>query len=269
GALRERNGHAEPFNLKYVEIGNENSGSDYNARYGIFYKAIKKRFPQITTIAAMPLERSPAWKAPVDSAPIEMVDEHFHAHPEFFLDNAVRYDAYERRGPKVCVGEFAANKEVGTGNMMGALSEAAFLTGLERNGDLVRMVSYAPTFHNANLRRSSVDLVLFNSNRSYVRSSYHVLRLFNEHRPDVVLPVTINAAEEKRDGPVRIGLGTSRSKAAFRNVRVSHGGRAFFLDDFSNGSVKWQERSGIWSARNRVYRQTGGHDRAISLIREK
>ncbi len=133
GAVRARAGHPEPLPLQYVEIGNENHGPKYEALYPRFAAALKKAYPQLTLIADVHLDGS------------EMHDQHFYVAPPFFLQNYGRYDQAPRRDdsgrpmPRVYVGEFAVNREVGSGNLTAALSEAVFMMGMERNADLVAM----------------------------------------------------------------------------------------------------------------------------------
>ncbi|HLO97457.1 MAG TPA: hypothetical protein VK171_02580, partial [Fimbriimonas sp.] len=121
GAMRAKNGHPKPFNLKYLEIGNENGGPAYNERYKLFYDAVKAKYPDVITIANL-------WGGLPTSAPIEVIDEHYYSNPAFFFRNANRYDSYDRNGPKIYVGEYAVTQGAGIGNLVAALSEAAFMT---------------------------------------------------------------------------------------------------------------------------------------------
>ena len=143
GAVRAKNGHREPFNLKYMEIGNENGGAAYQERYALFYDAIKAKYPQMHLVAD-------EWSGTPTNRPIEIVDEHYYSSPEFFIANAGKYDSYDRAGRKVYVGEYAVTQGCGQGNLRAAIGEAAFMTGLERNSDVVLMASYAPLFANVN-----------------------------------------------------------------------------------------------------------------------
>ncbi|KAB2639937.1 MAG: hypothetical protein DVB25_04755 [Verrucomicrobia bacterium] len=181
GAQRAKNGHPAPFKIKYVEIGNENWGDVYFKNYRPFYDAIKAKYPDIITIA----------DCPIPNQPVEIIDEHYYVAPPWFFENAKKYDTYDRKGPKIYVGEYAVNNEVGSGNLLGALSEAAFMLGMERNSDVVVMASYAPLFENVNNRAWAVNLIRFDSARSTGRSSYHVQTMFSAHRPDVTLATTV------------------------------------------------------------------------------
>jgi alpha-L-arabinofuranosidase len=190
GAQRARNGHPLPFNLRYVEIGNENgldyfwgggNEAQYTERYRPIYQAIKARYPNIITIANSRAD-----------APIEVLDEHYYETSEWFQEHATLYDHYDRHGPKIYVGEYAVTKGCGNGNLKAALGEAAFMTGLERNGDVVAMSSYAPLFANPAWERWHPDAVFFNAAHVYGTPSYHAQAMFAANRADTCLPLKIS-----------------------------------------------------------------------------
>ncbi|MCL5096899.1 MAG: alpha-L-arabinofuranosidase [Candidatus Omnitrophica bacterium] len=210
GGLRARNGHPAPFNLKYLEIGNENSGPVYQERYALFYDAIKARYPTMKLIADVPTEKRPS----------DLVDEHYYSSPEFFINHAEHYDTYDRQGPRVYVGEYAVTQNCGQGNLRGALGEAAFMTGIERNADLVVMASYAPLFANVNYKKWNPDLIDFDSAGVYGIPSYYVQKMFSENRGDVVLPadIEISSAEHEDAHHGGIGLGTWEIQAEFKLI---------------------------------------------------
>jgi alpha-L-arabinofuranosidase len=183
GAKRAKNGHPEPFKIKYIEIGNENGGPVYQENYRVFYDAIKAKYPDIITIAD---QRIP-------NAKVEIVDEHFYVNPSRFFDMANQYDNTDRNGPKIYVGEYAVNSGVGNGNLLGALSEAVFMMNMEKNSDIVKMCSYAPLFENVNSREWEVNLIRFDNSRVIGRTSYEVQKLFCENKPDQVLKTEVTA----------------------------------------------------------------------------
>jgi len=128
-----------------VEIGNENYNKDYQLRYNYYYKAIKEKYPNIKTIACTDPGMRDAFQDPdlkFITQPIDIIDEHFYESPDFFYKNAYRYDNYDRKGPKIYVGEYAVKKWNNSlkGNLEAALAEAAFMTGFERNGRHCRTV---------------------------------------------------------------------------------------------------------------------------------
>jgi alpha-L-arabinofuranosidase len=199
GALRAANGHPKPFNLKYIEIGNEAGGAQYQQHYKVFYEAIKKRFPAVTIIGN---------QSRAGETPVEMVDHHKYGDPNSFFRDADRYDHADRKGPRIYVGEYGCNSGVGEGNLMAALAEAAYLIGLERNADVVKMASYAPLFFNVNDIAWPVNMIGFDSSRVVGRSSYHVQKLFSWNRPDEVLQTQVAPAidPEKREVYALAGL---------------------------------------------------------------
>ncbi len=189
GALRAKAGHPAPFPLVYIEIGNENHGQLYNERYTRFAAAFRKAWPQLKLIFNGGLN---------DEAPdpgvrnIDLFDEHYYKDADFFFENQHRYDhASRQRGYDIYVGEFACNKNVGRGNLRAALSEAAFMLGLERNSDLVKLCSYAPLFFNVNKLNWPVNMIGYNSATSFGRSSYYAQQLLAQNRPDVNLAHTL------------------------------------------------------------------------------
>ncbi|TWU37434.1 alpha-L-arabinofuranosidase C-terminal domain-containing protein [Novipirellula artificiosorum] len=248
GALRVQNGHPEPFKVKYVEIGNENSGADYHRAYRIFYRALKATYPTILTIA----------NQAIPDAPVEIIDEHYYVGPHWFFAHANKYDGYDRTGPKIYVGEYAVNRGVGSGNLMGALSEAAFMLGMERNSDHVIMASYAPLFENVNDREWDVNLIRFNSSRVLGRSSFYVQKMFAEHLPTVMCETAVSNLEAP--APIeprgRIGLRTWLTDAEFKDLRVTQGDRVLYASAFSQGSADWNSERGTWETQKDAYRQT-------------
>jgi alpha-L-arabinofuranosidase len=191
GAMRAADGHPAPFRVPYVEIGNEDffdqSGS-YDGRFTQFYDAIRRAYPAIKLIAT----------ADVKSRTPDLVDQHFYMMPDWFIANTHYYDGYSRSGPKIMVGEYAArtaDSAIGQGpaTLGNAIAEAAWLTGLERNADLVQMASYAPLFQNEGdgLYQWTPDLIGFDSLSSYGSPSYYVVQLFSLNHGDRVVPATL------------------------------------------------------------------------------
>ena len=194
GGLRAKAGHPQPFHLKFLEIGNENGMSyswgggnprEYADRYLPFHEKLKASNPDLRYIATAPIQKFPI------NAPVEILDEHYYPTAEWFEDHAAMYDNYDRRGPKIYVGEYATKKGAGNGNLKAALGEAAFMTGMERNSDLVLMASYAPLFANPSWREWNPNLIVFDSIRAYGTPSYYNQLLFATNRPDVILPLDL------------------------------------------------------------------------------
>jgi alpha-L-arabinofuranosidase len=249
GAMRAAAGHPAPFNLKYIEIGNENGGSAYNARYALFYDAIKTNYPDVHIIADN-------WGGLPASRPVEISDEHYYSDPTFFMANATKYDGYSRSGPGIYVGEYAVTTGAGNGNLIGALGEAAFMTGLERNADIVAMASYAPLFANLNNKNWNPDLIYYNNSQVYGTPSYYVQKMFSANRGDTVLPLTISFTGSATNNPRgAVGLGSWNTSVQYSNVVVTSNGVMLYQSDFSSGSSGWQVYNGTWSASGGLYQQ--------------
>jgi len=186
GARRAADGHPEPFPLQYVEVGNEDffdrSGS-YEGRFAQFFDAIKAAYPQLQVIAT----------TGVRSRTPDVVDEHFYTTPKAFQLMANRYDSYDRSGPKIFVGEYASIEGRPTPDLNAALGDAAWLTGLERNSDVVVMQAYAPMLVNINPGASQWpnNLIGYDALHSFGSPSYYLQSMFAQHAGDVVLPATL------------------------------------------------------------------------------
>jgi len=212
GKLRADMGHPAPFNLKQVAIGNEQWGKLYPERLEPFVKAIRAKYPQMKIVGTA--GPSPdgkdfeyGWKE-MKRLGADLVDEHYYRNPAWFLKNAGRYDNYDRKGPKVFAGEYACHVEKfntqyqeGKNDFEAALSEAAFMTGLERNADIVHMATYAPLFAHVDGWQWRPDLIWFD-NLSSVRSvNYYVQQLYGMNKGSNVLSLTENGkAVEGNDG---------------------------------------------------------------------
>jgi len=261
GALRAKNGHAKPFNMKYLGIGNENGWGNtlaaYEARYALFHDALKKRYPDLQLIATTPIR----------GRPMDVIDEHYYQTPEWFVQQSRKYDTYDRKGPKVYVGEYAVTQGCGLGNLRAALGEAAFMTGMERNADIVTMSSYAPLFVNVRDRKWNPDAICFDGTRSYGTPSYWVQRMFARNRGDVVLPLEISGNESPPNAlPGAVGLGTWRTQAEFKEATVTSGGRTLLSSDFQQDAPGWRVFRGDWKVQDGAYRQsaTGEDMRSIA-----
>ncbi|MGA2891032.1 MAG: alpha-L-arabinofuranosidase C-terminal domain-containing protein [Terracidiphilus sp.] len=186
GAERAKNGHPAPFPLHYVEIGNEDwfdrSGS-YDGRYAQYYKAIKQRYPELQLIAT----------APIKSIKPDVLDEHYYMAAEKSFADANHYDKTDRNGPKIFVGEWATREGEPTPNLQAALADSAWMTGMERNSDIVIMASYAPLFVNVNPGglQWETDLIGYDALTSYGSPSYWAQVMFANHLGSEVVASTL------------------------------------------------------------------------------
>ncbi len=191
GQIRAQLGHPEPFNVKYVGIGNENWGDQYHERFKVFRAAIKQRYPEVEIVFSGPpsyegsnFRYAMRWAR--ENA-VEIFDEHIYASPEWLLANAGRYDRYDRAGPKIMLGEYAAHGPGRQNNWQAALAEAAFLTGVIRNSDVVIMASYAPLFNRFGMSQWVPDLIWFDSTRFFLTPNYFVQKMYVDHLGDQLI----------------------------------------------------------------------------------
>jgi alpha-L-arabinofuranosidase len=189
GAERAKDGHPAPFPLHYVEVGNEDQfdrSHSYDGRFAQFYRAIKERYPDLQVIAT----------APVKGVTPDVLDEHFYMSAEESFAQAHHYDAADRNGPKIFAGEWATREGDPTPDLEAALADAAWLTGLERNSDLIIMSSYAPLFVNVNPggEQWAPDLIGYDALTSYGSPSYWTQQMFSTHLGTEVVDCTLDNA---------------------------------------------------------------------------
>jgi alpha-L-arabinofuranosidase len=273
GAKRAAMGHLKPFNMKMLGIGNEQWGPQYIERYTRFAKVLKEKYPEIQLVsAAGPLPDDERFKfawPKLRELNADIVDEHCYANPIWFSANTHRYDNYDRNGPKVFMGEYAAqsDKIVSTknrNNLECALSEAAYMTGLERNADVVRMASYAPLFGNVDAWQWTPDLIWVDSLHIYGTPNYYVQQLFSRNRGDVTLPIKVKTTTEQEKSPTGcIGVGTWNTEAEFKDIKVTApDGKVLFTSDFSTNSDGWKllGDGADWKVQDGALRQTAENE---------
>jgi alpha-N-arabinofuranosidase len=205
GKRRAQMGHPAPFNLRMIGVGNEQWGPQYIERYEIFAKALKEKHPEIALItSAGPSPDGDRFNylwSKLRELKADIVDEHYYAAPGWFPANANRYDNYPRSGPKVFAGEYAAQSVAiaspeNRNNWECALSEAAFMTGLERNADVVVMASYAPLFAHLDAWQWTPNLIWFDNLRSFATPNYYVQKLFSANKGTTILPILLDGAKQ-------------------------------------------------------------------------
>lgn len=201
GKVRQEMGHPVPFNLKFIGIGNEQWGPQYIERYKAFAAAIKAKYPKIILVSGTgPFAEGELFDyatSELKTLNAEIVDEHYYQKPEWFLKNATRYDKYDRKGPKIFAGEYAAQSvsvvsPENKNTWQCALSEAAFMTGLERNADVVYLSSYAPLFAHVDGWQWTPDLIWMDNLRSVGTTNYYVQKLFSTNKGTHVIPALFN-----------------------------------------------------------------------------
>jgi alpha-N-arabinofuranosidase len=196
GAKRAEAGHPEPFQLRYLGVGNEDKITPvFKERFQMIHAALKEKHPEISVVGTVgPFpdgdDFDNGWKI-ADELRLPMVDEHYYKPPQWFWDNLRRYDTYDRTRSKVYVGEYAAHDDKRRSTLRAAIAEAACLTGFERNGDVVSMASYAPMLAKRGHTHWSPNLIYFDNTGVYPTISYHVQQLFSRHAGDTALAVSV------------------------------------------------------------------------------
>ncbi len=266
GAKRAAAGHPEPFHLEYLGVGNEDHITPgFEERFAMLQKAIKAKHPEITivgTVGPSPdgSDFDAGWKFAKQSR-VDMVDEHYYVAPQWFLNNLHRYDSYDRSGPKVYLGEYASRGNT----LFNALSEAAYLTSLERNGDVVHLSSYAPLLAKTGHTQWNPDLIYFDNTSIMLTANYHVQRLFGENPGDQWLDNEVKVMEAPvEQKPVGVFLGTWETQAEFDKVRLESGGKVLLDESFEKASDAWRAESGDWKIAGGVYQQSGNPSPALS-----
>ena len=260
GAMRAKNGHPEPFGIEYLEIGNENNQPDphqqsdhYYERYEQFYKAIRAKYPEMKIIGNVVAwgDDNPKWNSKL---PVDLLDEHYYRSPDWFAAAFHKYDIYDRQAPKVYVGEYAVTNGYGKlGNMNAALGEAVYMMGMENNGDVVELASYAPIFVNENDARWRPDMIRFSSSRVMGTPSYYVQQLMPQHLGTQAVKVhQDNPYKDKVCKPLtpkqnRVGFGTWNTRATFETDK----------------DVEYVY--GDWQKEGNTVRQTGHKDATLCI----
>ena len=213
GAKRIEAGHLKPFPLKYIEIGNENFGPEYRERYLRFYEVIKENYPDLVLIANEHTEKH--------GLPADVVDEHFYNSADFFIGQVNRFDHYDRGGPKIFVGEYAVNSGEWAGTMAGAAAEAMFLTGIERNQDIVTMTAYAPLMQNISYAAWPTNLIVFDNHQVFGIPSYHMLALMAANRGKDVVELSAQFDQEYPRPYGVPGILAEKPGLKFKNARLN------------------------------------------------
>lgn len=235
GAKRAAAGHPAPFGLRYLGVGNEDVISPvFKERFKLIFEAVKAKHPEIEvigTVGPYPDGRDfeEGWKF-ANELRVPLVDEHYYRPPEWFLNNLNRYDSYDRTKTQVYVGEYAAHDRSRNNTWMTALAEAAYLTALERNGDVVRLASYAPLLAKQGRTQWRPDMIYFDSTNILLSANYYVQQLFGQNSGEVYLPaavtpptrdVAVSCVRDTRSGDVILKLVNTGSSPAKLKVDLT------------------------------------------------
>ncbi len=260
GGVRARMGHPEPFNLKFVALGNEpHDNALFRDRFPLFVEAIRKAHPEIKIVGTSGLGPEIPVYDLMTKEKVYSSDEHYYMDPQWFIDNQNRFDDFDRSKPKIFVGEYASKDK----RHFNAVAEAAFLTGIERNGDMVDMTCYAPLFGNVKHCQWNPDLIYFDHRTVVKTPSYYVQQLFAANKGDVYLANEIKATNKKPQPTLSgsVGIGTWNTAIEVEDVKVN--GRKVNL-------ANWQASSGDFKYKNGRLTQRDEHaEAAISESSEE
>jgi alpha-N-arabinofuranosidase len=255
GQQRAKDGHPAPFVIHYIEIGNEDffdkSGS-YDGRFAQFFDAIKAKYPSLKCIAT----------TPVRSRKPDLIDDHAYPSPLGMLRMVHRYDDYDPSKSKIFFGEWASQDGRPTPTMRAALADAAWLTGLQHDSETVLMNCYAPLLVNVNKGawQWGTNLIGYDAAASFGSPSYYAQAMFSRNWGDVNLATELSPQALPPSAPQSpsggIGVGTARSKAEFKEIKVSDGGNTLYQSDLGAKGDDWKPASGAWGVEDSVLAQT-------------
>lgn len=272
GAKRAENGHPEPFNMKYLGIGNENWGEQFWENFAVFKAAIEEKYPDIEIIAsacpnAASAEFDYSWEQAQQYGDEIIMDEHFYMTPDWFFTQEDRYADYDRDGAKVFPGEYSAQD----GNSLySAVAEAAFLTGLENNADIVTMSAYAPLFYKADHAANwNSNMIWFDNFDVTYSANYYTQQLFATNYGDETLSVNVDAPEQESGECGSIVLASWNTQVEYDNVKLTdREGNVVFEDNFDDGSLNasWIVNGGTWTEEGGVLKQSGADTPAMIYL---
>lgn len=303
GKLRADMGHPAPFNLKMLGVGNEQWEEQYVERFKAFAKVLREKHPEIKLVSGSGPFNSGEWFdylwGEMKKEKADLVDEHYYSRPEWFLKNAGRYDHYDRNGPKVFAGEFAAHGPEGAdpssrNTWLSALTEAAFMTGLERNADVVHLASYAPLFAHVEAWQWRPDLIWFDNLNVVGTPNYYVQKLFSNNAGDQVVPILdagkpligqdslyASAVTDQKTGELIVKLVNAASTPAAVDINLQGAGLAgktawtqtlaspnlMDYNSLQNPNLIYPEKGEIKTSGNRISLLAG--PRSLTVIRAK
>lgn len=273
GALRAKNGHPAPYNIEYLEIGNENNQPDprqqsdhYYERFKKFKDAVLAKYPKMHLIGNVVAwgDDDPKWGS---SEPVELLDEHYYRNPSWFANRFHKYDTYERGKHDIYVGEYAVTQGFGyMGSLEAALGEAVYMMGMENNSDVVKMASYAPIFANLNNRSWAPDMIQFTSDKVFGTPSYYVQNIMANNIGDWVLKVAVNNpySYDKdyhlKPAACQVGVGTWGTQCTFKDASLTSNGQTLGGTTVKNLNVKGQ-----WTVSGNEVSQTSREEGSIRL----
>ncbi|MBN2164976.1 MAG: T9SS type A sorting domain-containing protein [Marinilabiliaceae bacterium] len=271
GSVRAAMGHPEPFNMEYICLGNEEDDiPEFRTRFIMFRDTLKKYHPEIKIIGTSGTDDTGGYYTSLwefsKQQNLDAVDEHYYNSPQWFLNNNHRYDNFDRNGPKVFIGEYASQDD----RLYNAICEAAYLTGVERNADVIQFTCYAPLLNYIEdiPYHWHPDMILFNNTSVAKTANYYVQQLYGINDGDEYLPSSIiydKSISETLGLSGQIGVGTWNTQASFDNVKVTSGNKVWIDDDFSAGSTNWVVQDGTFTVTSNQYNQSAASQPAWSI----
>lgn len=270
GAVRAQMGHPEPFNMEYICLGNEEDDiPEFRERFMMITDSIRKYHPEIKIIGTSGTDDTGShyhslWEFSRENH-LDAVDEHYYNDPEWFFENTHRYDNFDREGPTVFIGEYASWDD----RLYNALAEAAYLTGVERNSDIIEFTCYAPLLSNVNHQQWHPDLIRFNNDQVVKTANYYVQQLYGVHKGDEYYPSVISYEEgllnDFQQLKGQTGVGTWNTQAEFAELTISNADDILFQDNFENAD-NWTTQSGSFMVSNNSLIQSSAAEPALSLF---
>ncbi len=270
GKKRAEMGHPEPFNMEYICLGNEEDDTpQFRERCKLIADALREKYPEIKVIgtsgtAAEGSNYTGLWEYSKEEE-LDAVDEHYYVSPNWLLANNHRYDEFDRNGPKVFVGEYASRDD----RLVNAIAEAAYLTGIERNGDVVQFSCYAPLLTNVNHQQWHPDLIRFDNTRVSKTASYYVQQLFSTYDGNAYLDSKVSYAEGFDPlGDIyrgKIGVGSWNTQVQYDDVKLVSNGKTVLSENFSATPDNWEVLQGEFSTGDGVYMQESNGQPAWSV----
>jgi len=228
GALRAAAGHPEPFKMTYLEIGNENSGPAYNERYQMFYDILSEKYPEVVLISNTHTERF--------GLPTQVADEHYYSTPMYFAERTRYFDAYDRNGPQIFIGEFEAANGPEVASTYAAMTELAYMLGVENNQDIVTLLAYAPMLQNVDYTTWMPNLIAFDQTRIYGIPTYHGMAMLAGNRGKEVLTHEVETRKMYRYLAGVPGINLGKPGMKFRNATFN--GRSLAVDKVLLGELE-------------------------------
>ena len=262
GKVRIGMGHEEPFELKYIGIGNEQSRPEYFAHFEQFKKAFDeaaKKDPVLFKDIELVVANGPtagnqeAWNKVKQKGKdyAGLVDEHYYMPPSWYLSNVNRYDSYDRESTPVFLGEYAAQAN----NLRAALAEAAYMTGIERNSDIVKLACYAPLFGSEAAKnwQWKPDMIWFNNDMVYGSVNYYVQKMFSTNQGATLLKTELKQPENNQSLSGKVGVGTWMTSAEFDDIKVvsNVNGSTLYNSDFTDSKADdWKFQTGRFQVKD-------------------